>query len=76
MIIELDKIPFSVEYDTDDGQLHFTSIKLHGYELFDVLIEETIISLENKLICILDEQNEECKYENAIDDYQNRWVEL
>ena len=76
MIIELDKIPFSVEYDTDDGQLYLTSIKLHDYELFDVLIEETIISLENKLICILDEQNEECKYENAIDDYQNRWVEL
>ena len=76
MIIELDKIPFSVEYDTDDGQLYLTSIKLHDYELFDVLIEETIISLENKLICILDEQNEECKYENAIDDYQNRWVGL
>ena len=76
MIIELDKIPFSVEYDTDDGQLYFTSIKLHGYELFDVLTEEAIINLENKLVVILAEQNEESKYENAIDDYQNRWVEL
>lgn len=76
MIIELDKIPFSVEYDTDDGLLYLTSIKLHDYELFDVLTEETITNLENKLICILDEQNKECKYENAIDDYQNRWVEL
>lgn len=76
MIIELDKIPFSVEYDTDDDQLYLTSIKLHGYELFDVLTEETITNLENKLVVILAEQNEECKYENAIDDYQNKWVEL
>ena len=76
MIIELDKIPFSVEYDTDDGQLYLTSIKLHGYELFDVLTEEAITKLENKLVVIIDEQNEESKYENAIDDYQNKWVEL
>lgn len=76
MIIELDNIPFSVEYDSDDGQLYFTSIKLHGYELFDVLTEEAIINLENKLQVVIFDENEESKYENAIDDYQNRWVEL
>lgn len=76
MIIELDNIPFSVEYDTDDDQLYLTSIKLHGYELFEVLTEETITNLENKLQVVIFDENEESKYENAIDDYQNRWVEL
>jgi hypothetical protein len=30
----------------------------------------------DKVIETIQQENEEAKYENAIDDYQNRWVEL
>lgn len=69
MIIEIENIPFSVEYDTDDGELYLSSAKLNDYELIDVLTEEVIEKLEKKIIFVLEEENEDSKYDGAIDDY-------
>lgn len=69
MIIEIENIPFSVEYDTDDGELYLSSAKLNDYELIDVLTEDVIEKLEKKIIFILEEENEDSKYDGAIDDY-------
>lgn len=69
MIIEIDNIPFSVEYDTDDGELYLSSAKLNDYELIDVLAEEVKGMIEKKLIFFLEEENEDSKYDGAIDDY-------
>lgn len=69
MIIEIENIPFSVEYDTDDGELYLSSAKLNDYELIDVLAEDVIEKLEKKLIFVLEEENEDSKYDGAIDDY-------
>jgi hypothetical protein len=69
MIIEIENIPFSVEYDTDDGELYLSSAKLNDYELIDVLTEEVKETIEKKLIFVLEEENEDSKYDGAIDDY-------
>lgn len=76
MIIEIEKVPFAVEYDTDDGEPYISSVKLHGYELAELISPEWLDVMLDKVIKHIDEENEDSKYENAIDDYQNKWVEL
>ena len=76
MIIEIDDIPFKVEYGYDDDCLYLTNAVLHGYDLIDFLSDEAMERIENKIIKRLAEEHEENKFENAIDDYGNRWIEL
>lgn len=76
MIIEIKNVPFAVEYDTDDGDIYLSSVELHDYELIELISPEWLDVMLDKVIKRLEEDNEECKYENAIDDYQNKWVEL
>lgn len=76
MIIEIEKVPFAVEYDTDDDNPYISSVKLHGYELAELISLEWLDVMLDKVIKRVEEDNEDSKYESAIDDYQNRWVEL
>ena len=76
MIIEINNVPFKIEHDCDDDVIYLSSVKLHDYELVELISPEWLDVMLDKVIKRLEEDNEECKYENAIDDYQNRWVEL
>jgi len=76
MIIEIQGVPFRVEHDCDDDVIYISSAKLHGYELVDIISHEWLDVMLDEVIEIIKQENEESKYENAIDDYQNRWVEL
>lgn len=76
MIIEIERIPFAVEHECDDDDIYISSAKLHGYELVNIISQEWLDAMLSEVIEIIKQENEESKYENAIDDYQNRWVEL
>ena len=64
MIIELDKIPFSVEYDTDDGDIYLSSVKLHDYELVELISPEWLDILLDKVIKQIEKDNQELKNDN------------
>ena len=76
MIIEIKNVPFAIEHDCNDEGVYLSSVELHDYELIELISPEWLDVMLDKVIKRLEEDNEECKYENAIDDYQNRWVEL
>ena len=76
MIIEIKNIPFAIEHKCDHDVIYISSAKLHGYELVDIISPEWLDVMLDEVIEIIKQENEESKYENAIDDYQNRWVEL
>lgn len=70
MIITIEKIPFTVEYGCDDDVIYISSAKLHGYELVDILSPEWLDVMLDKVIEIIEQENEEAKYENAIDNWE------
>lgn len=76
MIIEIKNVPFAIEHDCDDKVVYLSSVKLHDYELVELISPEWLDVMLDKVIKRLEEDNEESKHENAIDDYQNKWVEL
>jgi len=72
MIIDIQGVPLTVEHDCDDDVIYISSAKLHGYELVDIISPEWLDVMLDKVIKHIEEDNEDAKFENAIDD----WVEL
>ena len=69
IIIEIQGVPFYVEHDCDDDVIYISSAKLHGYELVAVVSPEWLDVMLDKVIKHIEEQNEEAKFENAIDNW-------
>lgn len=64
MIIEIKNVPFAVEYDTDDGDIYLSSVKLHDYELVELISPEWLDVMLDKVIKQIEKDNQELKNEN------------
>ena len=64
MIIEIKNVPFAVEYDTDDGDIYLSSVKLHDYELVELISPEWLDVILDKTILQIDKSNQELKNDN------------
>lgn len=69
MIIDIQGVPLAVEHDFDDGELYISSVMLHGYELDGIISQDWLGVIYDKVIAYIEEQNEEAKFENAIDNW-------
>lgn len=70
MIIKYENVPFNVEYDFDDDEVYLSSIKIDGHDMTKLLGQYILDALLDKVIEHLKKDNEESKFENAIDDWK------
>jgi hypothetical protein len=76
MIIDIQGVPLVVEYGFEDDEIYIDTVSLHGYDVTEIIGQDWLDVILDTVIASIEEDNEEAKFENAIDDCQNRWVEL
>lgn len=64
MIIEIQGVPFHAEHACDDDVIYLSSVKLHDYELVELISPEWLDVMLDKVIKQIEKDNQELKNDN------------
>jgi hypothetical protein len=70
MIIDIQGVPLVVKYGFEDDEIYIDTVSLHGYDVTGIISQDWLDVILDKVIASIEEDNEEAKFENAIDDWE------